>query len=318
MSAKRIEMRLYYGTDNRYTDITDLALKLCVLNNVLTIPAGDHERAALFGDPLANVLKNIKIEDDNGGGTVFFSHAQDITISMIDTHITNPITERRNQYWQTLKQEQDPDKKLHAFHPLIRIDFGDIAGEYPEQKMAMIFVKENSKVLEIGGNIGRNSCVIAQILENSKNLVVLESNPRHVYELTANRDQNNFHFQIEPSALSLKAMAQSGDNTIVSEIVPQGYFKINTITWTELTAKYNIDFDTLVADCEGALYFILKDMPEMLTNIRTIVMENDYWNINEKEGLDGIIRANGFKRIYVQSGGWGPCFDRFYEVWQKA
>jgi len=36
------------------------------------------------------------------------------------------------------------------------------------------------------------------------------------------------------------------------------------------------DFDTLVADCEGALLPILKDTPEILAKIDLIIVENDY------------------------------------------
>ena len=41
--------------------------------------------------------------------------------------------------------------------------------------MVVRYLKGNERVLEIGGNIGRNSLVISSILgKNSENLVVLE------------------------------------------------------------------------------------------------------------------------------------------------
>ena len=72
-----------------------------------------------------------------------------------------------------------------------------------------------------------------------------------------------------------------------------------------------------MADCEGALFYILQDFPTLLTNIQTIIMENDYTTLPPKLKVDEIIKANGFKRVYAEAGGWGPCCHYFFEVWQK-
>jgi hypothetical protein len=73
----------------------------------------------------------------------------------------------------------------------------------------------------------------------------------------------------------------------------------------------------LVLDCEGAFYYILMDMPEILNNINLIIMENDYHDINHKRYIDNILRENNFIVEYSQQGGWGPCFHNFFEVWKK-
>ena len=84
-----------------------------------------------------------------------------------------------------------------------------------------------------------------------------------------------------------------------------------------LKNKYNIEFDTLVLDCEGAFYYILMDMPDILNNINLIIMENDYWDLNKKQYIDTILIQNNFYRDYVEGGGWGPCYNNFFEVWKK-
>ena len=48
-----------------------------------------------------------------------------------------------------------------------------------------------------------------------------------------------------------------------------------TEPWSETEDKYNVDFDTLVADCEGALCYILKEEPEFLESFKLIIIEND-------------------------------------------
>uniref|UniRef100_A0A6C0D841 Methyltransferase FkbM domain-containing protein n=1 Tax=viral metagenome TaxID=1070528 RepID=A0A6C0D841_9ZZZZ len=189
--------------------------------------------------------------------------------------------------------------------------------------MALRYLTGNEKVLEIGGNIGRNSLIISSILGvNQNNLVVLESSPDISPILKHNRDINKMHFHIENSALSKRKLMQGGQigwDTKVCEnnIVEPGWKLINTISFYELILKYNIVFDTLVLDCEGAFYYILMDMPEILTNIKLIIMENDYLEVSRKHYIDDILKQNGFYVDYVEAGGWGPCQDNFFEVWKK-
>ena len=192
------------------------------------------------------------------------------------------------------------------------IDFYD---ELPEQKMAVRFLTGNEKVLEIGGNIGRNSLVIASIVNN---LVTLESDPNIANQLRENRDVNNLKFHIENSALSKRKLIQKGWDTIQSDVLQDGYNWVSIISLEELNRKYNIKFDTLVLDCEGAFYYILMDMPEILDNIKLIIMENDYWDISKKNYIDETLIKNNFYVDYQESGGWGPCFDNFFEVWKKT
>ena len=125
------------------------------------------------------------------------------------------------------------------------------------------------------------------------------------------------HFYTENSALSNKKLIQNGWVTIPSDNLLPGYKWVNTITLSELRNKYNIDFDTLILDCEGAFYYILQDMPEILNGINLIIMENDYSDVNKKQYIDSILIQNNFYVDYVESGGWGPCYNNFYEVWKK-
>ena len=61
----------------------------------------------------------------------------------------------------------------------------------------------------------------------------------------------------------------------------------------ELKNKYNINFDTLVLDCEGAFYYILMDMPEILENIKLIINEIDEINGLKDETVQDI--SNNFQ-----------------------
>jgi FkbM family methyltransferase len=208
-------------------------------------------------------------------------------------------------------------KKLAIIQKKLTINFGSFNEELPEKMMVVRYLTGNEKVLEIGGNIGRNSLIIASILNDSFNLVVLESDVNISKELIYNRDKNNMNFYVENSALSKRNLIQKDWNTMVSDIILDGYKKINTINLEELNNKYNIIFDTLVLDCEGAFYYILMDMPEILNNIKLIIMENDYLDIIHKQYIDDLLKKNNFYVDYTEGNGWGPCTDNFFEVWKK-
>lgn len=209
--------------------------------------------------------------------------------------------------------------RLTDIHSKLKLNYGSLSEEYSEQLMVSNYIKGTEKILELGGNIGRNSCVIGYILNkmNNTNLVVLESDTNNAKFLENNRNLNNLNFHVESSALSKKLLWQKGWDTIQSDVPLNNHFKVNIIDYDTLIKKYNIIFDTLVADCEGALYYILLDMPELLNNINLIIMENDYHNIGHKNKVDEILIKYGFKKDYVEAGPWGPCSNNFWEVWIK-
>lgn len=219
------------------------------------------------------------------------------------------------------------EEKLYAIHSQYVLQEFDCINntfldELPEQKMVVRYLTGNEKVLEIGSNIGRNTIVIGHILKqkNNTNFVSLESSPKLFPYVVENVTKNNIPCHNENSALSKRTLIQTG---IESFVVPYGTpapddgFLVNILTYEELVNKYQINFDTLIMDCEGAFYYILMDMPEMLTNINLIIMENDYGEISHKQYIDSVLKNKGFYVDYVEPGGWGPCFNCFFEVWKR-
>ena len=295
-------MRIYYGLEKNSIDVTEICLKTFNNNNIITIPKGDSQRANYFGDPLYGIHKSIIIEND--GIQTEYDEFTTIKINLLNNTVN-------------LINEDEINNKLTNIHSKLKINYGSLNEEVPEQKMVVRYLTGNEKVLEIGGNIGRNSLVIASILDNNKNFVTLESDANIAKQLTENRDLNNFNFHVEFSALSNRKLIQIGWDTIPSDILLPNYNWINTITFEELKNKYNIEFDTLVLDCEGAFYYILMDMPEILNNINLIIMENDYHDIQQKYYIDEVLKKNNFYIDYVEAGGWGSCYNNFYEVWKK-
>ena len=296
-------MKITYGIKNNTIDVTDICIEKLTKNNIITIPQGACNRTYYFTDPLYGIHKFIFIENNDIINE--YNEFMQININIIDNTIT-------------IIDENDITDKIKNIHSNLKINYGSLNDELPEQKMVVRYLKGSEKVLEIGGNIGRNSLVIASILENNNNFVTLESDINISKQLTSNRDLNNMHFHIESSALSNRKLIQKGWDTIPSDILLPRYNWVNTVTLEELKSKYNIEFDTLVLDCEGAFYYILMDMPEILNNINLIIMENDYWDISKKNYIDEILVKNNFTVDYKEAGGWGPCYNNFFEVWVKT
>jgi len=308
-------MKILYGIIDNNIDVTSICYSQLIKQNTIKIPSGDGSRAAYFTDPLLGTLKSVFITVNNSD-LVEYDHTKDI---YIDTN-TNQVFTNENLPEYIISVYPNIQSKLANIHSKLKINYGSFNEEYPEQMMTTRYLTGNEKVLEIGGNIGRNTLVISYILsqQNNYNFVSLECDIGIANQLAENKALNGLNFQIENSALSKRKLIQKGWDTIASDTVLDGYTEVKTITWEELNSKYNIVFDTLVLDCEGAFYYILMDMPEILNNVNLIIMENDYHDITCKNYVDTILKQNNFYVDYVESGGWGCCYNNFFEVWKKG
>ena len=216
------------------------------------------------------------------------------------------------------------DKILKQIYQQTHLIGGKQDDEQTEQLMSVQFIPSSAKVLELGSNIGRNTLVIASLLFDQRNLVTLECDQETVVTLRSNRAINNMQFHIEPVALSQKKLVMSHENNSIERSTKprekdnSSELDVPTISVKALKAKYpGLTFNTLVADIEGALYYILIDEPELLDDIQLVLMENDYRDIQHKKEVDRILTQKGLHRFFVKQGGWGPCTDFFWEAWRK-
>ena len=181
-----------------------------------------------------------------------------------------------------------------------------VAKELPEQIMACKHIEEDDVVLELGGSIGRNSCVINYILKNKTNHVVVEPSQREMAELKYNRQVNNFGFHIEESAISKVPLYSKEWYTIKT---PQkGYVKVPTISYEDLIAKYNLSFTALVIDNEGNFVDNLKDFPTILDGIKKLIIEHDFNSNSDLNYFNKIMTSNGFTMVdkHLKTDIYGP------------
>ena len=318
---QKIKIKIGYGIDEYNIDITEVVLRKCRKQNIIFITGDDHLRNQLFTDPLVGIKKNIYIYNNNFNIYEVVNSNIFIDIGKQEFFIEN--MHMIPEYITNAYNQVDAINRLLHIQSTMQIKHGSFKEESFEQMMSSTYITGNEKVLEIGGNIGRNTLIIGKILNNNNNnnLLTLESDTETCVQLLENKTINNLDFYIEGSALSKRKLIQKGHDTFVSDNITIGFKPVNTITLEELNNKYNIKFDTLVLDCEGAFYYILLDMPEIIENIKLIIMENDYRDISHKEYIDTVLTNNGFRVDYVQSGGWDPItcpfYNNFYEVWVK-
>jgi FkbM family methyltransferase len=322
-------MKFLYGYGGiHYIDISSIIFKECIKDDGIFVPSGDVNRSKIIGwDPYPNILKHIIVVDHNSEHHIYEA-TKEIDIKF--KSISNQLNNEKNPkiWWNSIgKFIEDPVDRLNKLQKkfnLKYINWGGFEYEYPEQLMCISNIKENDKVLEIGGNIGRTAHIIHTIVNNPKNHIVMECDLEMARQLRHNLDMNTYtDLRIETDALSkTKLYNLNGCPRPIDECKVTSDIKVQpTISYSEICTKYDVDFNVLVADCEGSLYYILLEDPDMLNNMHTVIMENDYTDMNHKIAVDLILRKKGFSLVYQEKGvpdaSWSVCYHIFYEVWKK-
>lgn len=220
------------------------------------------------------------------------------------------------------------EKRLFELHNTLNFtNKNDLKQEIPEQLMVLKHVKPTDVVLEFGGSIGRNSCIISKILNDSNNLVTIEPNSNERLSLELNRQLNNFHFKIEPNVLSNIPLYSMDWYTYKNNNVP-GSTIVNNISWETLLNKYNLNFNVFIIDNEGNFVDNLKIFPTMLEKINLLSIEHDFNSEYDLNYFVNTMNKNGFRMIdkYMKKDKYGPGINWadgvktdpiFVSVWNK-
>ena len=152
--------------------------------------------------------------------------------------------------------------------------------EKTEQDLAEQYVLKNDVVLELGARYGSVSCVINSKLNNKKNQVVIEPDARVWNALEMNKINNNCEFNIVKGFLSKKKLDLTNLNVYLggygATFIENNNTKIPSYSLDEIQLKYNLNFNVLVADCEGFLEVFFDENPNFYDNLRLIIFEADY------------------------------------------
>jgi FkbM family methyltransferase len=152
--------------------------------------------------------------------------------------------------------------------------------EVHEQILANQFILENDVVLELGARYGSVSCIINSKLNNKNNQVVVEPDGRVWNALEQNKNSNNCGFNIVKGFISNKKLDLTNlddyHGGYGATFIESNDTKIPSYSLDEITNKYNLNFNVLVADCEGFLEVFFDENPFFYDNLRLIIFEADY------------------------------------------
>ena len=288
----------------RYNDLNDnyfISSQYHISYNTTTNKHFEQSRIP-YNDEILKYFKNTKIE-----------------------HYADLYNKRKFWYNNYGKNIENNYEKLLQLHRYIKCN--DLSKELIEQLLILKYLNNDAKVLELGGNIGRVSLIIATVLSNDKNLVVIEPT-KDIAELNIkNRNINCFNYNVETKIISNKPLylqknnIESVANKIINNNIDDNCELIENITFNELEIKYDIIFDTLIIDCEGSFYQILLDEKNILKNINTIIIENDFEKIEEYNYIYNSFINNGFILIDTKScypiNANGICEKYMHQVFRK-
>lgn len=211
-----------------------------------------------------------------------------------------------------LKSYQSKRKQKAAGFPLMDIQdqFGNSVDtkrvETREQKLANQYIEENDIVLELGARYGSVSCIINSKLNNmlKTNQVVVEPDKRVWKALERNRDANGCKFHIVKGFISKQKLdlknlesCNGGYGATFVDIKDTDKTEIPSLTLDEIKKKYGLQFNVLVADCEGFLERFFDENPELYNELQKVIFESDYPNKCDYDKIKKNLANADFKEI---------------------
>ena len=173
--------------------------------------------------------------------------------------------------------------------------------EREEQYASNDYINPDMKVLELGGRYGTVSCFINNKLENPKNHLVVEPDITVIDALKKNRKNHKSKFKILNGIISNKKMKieKKGYATSVSLInnKTDNDEIIKNYSLENIIKKYKINFNALVADCEGCLCNFIDENEKYVKNYKIIIFERDMPNDCNYNLIDEKLEEWGFKLI---------------------
>lgn len=180
--------------------------------------------------------------------------------------------------------------------------------ERDEQLLAAKYIDKDDVVLELGARYGSVSCIINKIIENKNNQVSVEPEPGVWEVLEKNMNINNCDFKIFKGIVSDNnyELNLNGYGSTI-DIKPSGNehimkmekVKTKNISLYDLQKKYGLEFNVLVADCEGFLETFLDEYPILYTQLYKIMFECDRGDVCDYNRIKSELVKNGFSPVEI-------------------
>ena len=149
--------------------------------------------------------------------------------------------------------------------------------EHIEQQLASKWIKPESRVLELGARYGSVSIVTNKIVEDKSSHYVVEPDSEVWECLEKNMKINDCNFNIikgiigNRSDRSKKKYRLEGDGYEKRSVIDSTYGK----SQIESFDLPNVNFNTLIADCEGFLETFFDENKQLFHDLELIIIECD-------------------------------------------
>ena len=181
--------------------------------------------------------------------------------------------------------------------------------EVEEQEIASKYIKKNDKVLELGARYGTVSAIILDKISDPKDCVIVDPDTNITQALTNNLNKCGYEdARIFVGTIgSRKKKIHSNDSyATYTESCEGDECNIENMTYDNLQRKYDITFNTIVADCEGCLPELIDHIEDM-DPIKKIIFETDRAGNVDYNKLYTKLNERGFKNVR----------EGFVQIWVK-
>jgi hypothetical protein len=181
--------------------------------------------------------------------------------------------------------------------------------ERVEQETCDKFINSDDVVLELGSRYGTLSCLLAK---KSKFLVTLDPDLEAVETCKKNMERHNVKFESLHGIISIESqkLIESGGYGNYTE---KGESDIPNFNIKDIEERYDVKFNTLVADCEGCIESVINEND--IANIRKIFFETDRHDSCNYEEVFKLLRNSGFENTHVSE--YPGIINVTYQVWIK-
>ena len=183
--------------------------------------------------------------------------------------------------------------------------------ETVEQSQADEYITEDCTVLELGARYGTVSCVINKKLKNPMNQVSVEPDTRVWACLEKNMYTNGCNFHLIKGVISKVPLTLTEHPVFVgygNQTIKSDESSLPNYTVEAIEQKYNLKFDTLVADCEGFLGQFFEENPHLYKQLRLVIFEKDSPGTCDYSIILQNLKDYGFTNLVTG----------FHEVWKKV
>lgn len=214
----------------------------------------------------------------------------------------------QNNIWNNWEKRiiEFPKRKHYTLDELDAIPYVDelgkqidIKNEREEQYVSHDYISPHNTVLELGARYGVVSCVINHKLEHPTHHVCFEPDTTVIESLMKNKETHRAHFQIVNGIISNKKLSLK-QNGYASHVVtvPTGEHAIPTYSVQQIEKQYKLQFDTLVADCEGCLCDFIQENKHFITHqLKNIMFEADLPHLCDYKKIRKCLKQAGFKVV---------------------